>query len=644
MGCLSGTNNSFKWNLASVTAILAKAERDKIAKELVDPSSLPDLRPNDKISPYESREVPITFIDSIEQLDMVKTYPPFRRNAESRGGDAVAIDCEGVPENMFLIQVGTAQATYVFDCVKLGVSVVCEALAGMLMDADLMKLFHDLHKDAFALSEIGGVAPLRGTMDTQLAMEALTGDLFMGFNQMLEQLGQQPHPSKHSFKKRMENCDLFAKRPLPPDALKYAADDVSLLIKARKSLGSALGDKWNSVQRASDSRALMASQSGGARQICFDVSNSYVMSSLELLRELRPEAILAPTPLVVSDETAVLLEMLPHDLAVNISGRTNELSDVVLDKGRQPHAWIKGNRVFLGDDDRLVQSSDIDFIVDRLGGFGADNRAGLERQLHRISAIRNRQSDIIGLTMRVGRHVDGNATIMSDLLFGDTTKSILFLGSPGSGKTTVVREATRLLAERFNVCIVDTSNEIAGDGDVPHPCVGFARRMMVENLDKQAAVMIECVQNHTPDVMVIDEIGRATEVEAARTCKQRGVRLLASAHGDLRKLIKNPKLRGLIGGIENVTLGEVQAKAEAAKHGHHGSIQKVIAQRSGAPTFDVIVELRRGGSNEWRIVLDAGDAVDRVLQSEKYLSHYAHVIRSLDPSISRSRVGEGVGI
>lgn len=220
--------------------------------------------------------------------------------------------------------------------------------------------------------------------------------------------------------------------------------------------------------------------------------------------------------------------------------------------------------------------------------------------------------------MRVGRHVVGNATIISDLLFGDTTKSILFLGSPGSGKTTVVREVTRLLAELFNVCIVDTSNEIAGDGDVPHPCVGFARRMMVENLDKQAAVMIECVQNHTPDVMVIDEIGRATEVEAARTCKQRGVRLIASAHGDLRKLIKNPKLRGLIGGVENVTLGDVQAKAEASKHGDHGGIQKVIAQRSGAPTFDVIVELRRGASNEWRIVLDAGDAVDRVLQREQY--------------------------
>lgn len=184
-------------------------------------------------------------------------------------------------------------------------------------------------------------------------------------------------------------------------------------------------------------------------------------------------------------------------------------------------------------------------------------------------------------------------------------------------KTTVVREVTRLLAERSNVCIVDTSNEIAGDGDIPHPCVGFARRMMVPSLDRQSAVMIECVQNHTPEVMVIDEIGRPTEVEAARTCKNRGVRLIASAHGDLRKLIKNSKLRGLIGGVETVTLGDMQAKAEAKKR-PGGTIQKTKAERAGPPTFDILVELRRGEHHEWRIVLDSGDAVDRILRGEEY--------------------------
>jgi stage III sporulation protein SpoIIIAA len=280
----------------------------------------------------------------------------------------------------------------------------------------------------------------------------------------------------------------------------------------------------------------------------------------------------------------------------------------VLDKGRPACAWVDGTRMQLGAEGRVISIEDIDAVLNELGGFGSDNRAGLEQQLHRISGMRNRDGDVIGLTMRVGRHVSGNADMISDLLFGDE-RSILFLGEPGSGKTTIVREATRLLSMESNVCVVDTSNEIAGDGDVPHPCIGLARRMMVPSLNDQAAVMVECVQNHTPEIMVIDEIGRPAEVEAARTCKQRGVRMIASAHGDLRKLVKNKQLRSLVGGVESVTLGDAAAKAEAKKVGF-GGMQKVKAQRSGPPTFDIIVELRRGEQHEWRIIMGAGQAVD----------------------------------
>jgi stage III sporulation protein SpoIIIAA len=258
---------------------------------------------------------------------------------------------------------------------------------------------------------------------------------------------------------------------------------------------------------------------------------------------------------------------------------------------------------------------DVNAVLEELGGFGSDNRAGLEQQLHRISGMRNRYGDVIGLTMRVGRHVSGNADMISDLLFGDD-RSILFLGEPGSGKTTIVREATRLLAMESNVCIVDTSNEIAGDGDVPHPCIGLARRMMVPSLDDQADVMVECVQNHTPEIMVIDEIGRSAEVEAARTCKQRGVRMIASAHGDLRKLVKNKQIRSLVGGVESVTLGDAAAATEGKKHG--GGLQKTKAERAGPPTFDIIVELRRGEQHEWRIILDAGKAVDAILEGQQF--------------------------
>jgi stage III sporulation protein SpoIIIAA len=353
-----------------------------------------------------------------------------------------------------------------------------------------------------------------------------------------------------------------------------------------------------------------------AGRICFDVANEFKLSSYELMQDQRPGDIMQSAQLEVSNDTDTLIKLLPEDLATALFELAQDISDIVLDIGRRPFAWVAGKRLILGDENRLIEANEINTIVKKLGGFGTDNRAGIERQLHRISAIRNRNSDIIGLTMRVGRHVSGNTSIISDLLFAYPTKSILFLGEPGSGKTTVVREVARLLSEESNVCIVDTSNEIAGDGDTPHPCVGFARRLMVPSLDKQSSVMTECVQNHTPEVMIIDEIGRITEVDAAQTCKNRGVRLVASAHGDLRKLLKNPKLRGLVGGVQTTMLGDAMAALQAKKSG--GDFQKIKAERAGPPTFDMIVELSRGLHHEWKVVMNTAEAVDNILQGKQY--------------------------
>jgi hypothetical protein len=377
----------------------------------------------------------VRFIDTVQQLMSLGNEVPFNTTSmnDLTESNIVAVDCEGVPNDLFLIQVGTRTETFVFDCVKLGAKKVCDFLKELFVDGRVLKLFHDIHNDAAALSTIGGISKMKGTLDTQLAMEHLTGDVFFGFNRVLQELGEPQHMSKHMMQHQMKNEDLFSQRPLPRDVLQYAVDDVKLLVGAYEKLHERLGNHWEAIQRASDMRARTAAASGGKRNVCFDIPNSYAVASYELLAVLRPDDMMAPFPLKVSNETDTLLKVISEDLTDGLLEDTHKLSEIVLDKGRRPHAWIGGERVLLGDDNRFVKQEEINAVVGRLGGFGSDNRAGLERQLHRISAIRNRESDIIGLTLRFGRHVSGNAGIISDLLFGDPTKSVLVLGEPGAG-------------------------------------------------------------------------------------------------------------------------------------------------------------------------------------------------------------------
>ena len=288
---------------------------------------------------------------------------------------------------------------------------------------------------------------------------------------------------------------------------------------------------------------------------------------------------------LVQGELGQLLDILPQRVADNLRTLENvdEILEVVLDLGRLPEARFPSGDIALDDQD--VNRSDLDNVVERIGNFGADNRAGIERTLHRISAIRNRRGEVIGITCRVGRAVFGTIKIIEDLAFSG--KNILLLGRPGVGKTTMLREMARVLSVEAHkrVIIVDTSNEIAGDGDVPHNAIGRSRRMQVATPAHQHGVMIEAVENHMPEVIVIDEMGTELEASAARTIAERGVQLIATAHGNtLDNLVMNPTLSDLVGGVQSVTLGDQEAR--------YRGTQKTVLERKGPPTFDVVVEIQ----------------------------------------------------
>jgi stage III sporulation protein SpoIIIAA len=274
-----------------------------------------------------------------------------------------------------------------------------------------------------------------------------------------------------------------------------------------------------------------------------------------------------------------------------------------MDLGRLPEARFPGREVVLSE--REVSESDIEYVVSRISEFGEDNRAGIERTLHRISCIRNRRGRIVGLTCRVGRAIFGTIATIEDIIRME--QSVLLLGRPGVGKTTMLREVARVLADEMNkrVIIVDTSNEIAGDGDIPHPAIGSARRMQVARPQMQHAVMIEAVENHMPEVIVIDEIGTELEAQAARTIAERGVQLVGTAHGNtLENLMANPTLSDLIGGIQSVTLGDEEARRRGT--------QKSILERKAPPTFPVVVEIQSW--DKVSIHVDVADTVDSILR------------------------------
>ncbi|HIF73152.1 MAG TPA: AAA family ATPase [Dehalococcoidia bacterium] len=307
----------------------------------------------------------------------------------------------------------------------------------------------------------------------------------------------------------------------------------------------------------------------------------------------------------IVDNLDAFIEILPEEIAKTLRKRDDigDLVEVVLDLGRNPEARFPGENVVLSEFE--VSREQIAQVVENVGHFGDDNRAGIERTLHRISVMRNRAGEPVGLTCRVGRAVFGSVRLIEDLI--RSGKSVLILGRPGVGKTTILRETARVLADEAGkrVVVVDTSNEIAGDGDVPHPAIGRARRMQVANTSLQHNVMIEGVENHMPEVIVIDEMSTELEALAARTIAERGVQLVATAHGNtLANVVSNPTLADLVGGMQTVTLGDIEARRRRT--------QKTVLERKHDPTFDIVVEIRE--RNSVAIHPEVGTAVDRMLR------------------------------
>jgi stage III sporulation protein SpoIIIAA len=307
------------------------------------------------------------------------------------------------------------------------------------------------------------------------------------------------------------------------------------------------------------------------------------------------------------DDLDALLTSLPPEIVAAVDALPDRTAviEVVMDLGRRPEARFPDAEVTLLE--REIVDADLGFVIEHIGTFGDDNRAGIERTLHRISAIRNRNGKIVGLTCRIGRAVYGTIEIIND--FVETGKSILIMGRPGIGKTTMLREAARVLADDMGkrVVVVDTSNEIAGDGDIPHPAIGKARRMQVRTPSLQHEVMIEAVENHMPQVIVIDEIGTELEAAAARTIAERGVQLIGTAHGNnLDNLMLNPTLSDLIGGIQSVTLGDEEARRRRT--------QKSVLERKAPPTFDVIVEIQ--DRERVAVHADVADTIDALLRGD----------------------------
>ncbi|TDH72736.1 hypothetical protein CCR75_003681 [Bremia lactucae] len=527
------------------------------------------------------------------------------------------------------IAISSDEAAVVFVLASLPKAQVITGLQALLSNPMVTKVMHSVHQVAYLLHCYGLQIPcLTNCVDLQLLYEiaidstvldatviqiatACSREIVTGLAQSTLSFSARSKLMKFAMG-AIKMLSEKLQRSMAQTAKLYASCYIKLQCKSslKKKCAVITSTRWE-----------VSVINQGNHAIWFDPDADNQPRSLEFLYSGTDGNSATKVPsLTLQCELDSLLDLLPssyRDAICKVDNYALRLVDICIDVGRIPFAYIgRRQRIPLGLDGKVVLKETIDNIIEKLGGemrIGGDNRVGIERQLHRISVMRSKSDEVYGLTMRVGRALCNAACVLTDLLLSGkhANKSVLILGHPGSGKTTLIRDVARCVSKTMeNVCIIDTSNEIGGDGLVPHECVGWARRMMVPSLEAQARVMVECVQNHTVETLIVDEIGRKAEVLAASTVRQRGPRLIASAHGDFRALLRNPDLKGLVGGSQQVTLGDKEAK-ESSK----GKLQ---TQRAGNPIFDVIVELDHVARGRCRIIWDVAKAVDTVLEGKVY--------------------------
>eukprot|EP00397_Hematodinium_sp_SG-2012_P009911 GEMP01010010.1.p1 GENE.GEMP01010010.1~~GEMP01010010.1.p1 ORF type:complete len:753 (+),score=166.17 GEMP01010010.1:294-2552(+) len=573
-----------------------------------NPVSGPGVVPTGTVTPDDpllSDLPPFTIVTSMNDAVDIS------RHIENLGpNNIIALDCEGVnlsaTGKLTLVQIAISTGIdsihcYLFDAEALG---RVEVLRGILENPSLIKVIHDVYRDASALFHQHQIC-LAGILDTQLVYEYMEGEMLASMRSVVRWLGEAM-PSKDDCKELMTtDPEIWSRRPLQNALIRYAVNDVAIMLKASRTLMERMGSNMPLLMHASAQRCRWAIE-GGLRSIAFCGNR---LTSREL-RDFKDSYEIVPVQ-IDEDMESIYSKLQPSNRSKLIKC-TGSVQFVILDLGAPSRALYHhdtsiGGRgsILLDDGGQVVTNKHLRVVEANLEGFDSNSRCsgpGVDGTLHRVSCIHTVLGKLSGITFKVGRAVINNYNLFPDILFSN--KSILVIGQPNTGKTTMLRELGRKLAEQSHVVCVDTTNEICGDGEKVHRGVGFVRRMPVAPHIDQVDIIREAARNHSPEVLVCDFITDPRDIDALIQTKARGVRIITSASGSLHELMGNTVLHPLLG------LGKPNKWGRRI--------------RTHAPLCDVVIECNVDSFNRVRIFADTTRTIDSILQTGTARSEIRH--------------------